>query len=164
MNERIKKLRKVLNLTQQEFGECIGMKRNSIALIEGGRNTSDQTIFAICREFNVNEKWLRTGEGSMFIEIPEEDMYSKAAASLLIDDDALAIEGIKLYYSLRPEEKKIVLDFILQLSDRIRNHNENQTEHITNTSVEASETAYIKSRSKNIHEKGLSALDTTEKI
>ena len=54
MHERIRKLRKTLELTQQEFGKRIGMKRNSIALIEGGRNTSEQTIFAICREFNVN--------------------------------------------------------------------------------------------------------------
>ena len=45
MHERIRKLRKTLELTQQEFGERIGMKRNSIALIEGGRNTSEQTIF-----------------------------------------------------------------------------------------------------------------------
>ena len=63
MNERIKKVRKSLELTQQEFAERIGMKRNSIALIENGRNTSDQTVFAICREFNVNEEWLRTGAG-----------------------------------------------------------------------------------------------------
>jgi transcriptional regulator with XRE-family HTH domain len=55
MNERIRKLRRILDLTQREFGERIGMKQNTIALIEGGRNTSDQTIMAICKEFNVNE-------------------------------------------------------------------------------------------------------------
>lgn len=66
MNERIKKLRKTLDLTQAEFGRRIGVKQNTVALIEGGRNTSDQTIFAICREFNVSETWLRTGEGDMF--------------------------------------------------------------------------------------------------
>lgn len=66
MNERIKKLRKVLDLTQTEFGRRIGVKQNTVALIEGGRKTSDQTIFAICREFNVSETWLRTGEGEMF--------------------------------------------------------------------------------------------------
>ncbi|WP_251447812.1 helix-turn-helix domain-containing protein [Vermiculatibacterium agrestimuris] len=66
MNERIKKLRKALGLTQAEFGSRISMKQNTIALIEGGRNTSNQTIFAICREFGVSESWLRTGEGEMF--------------------------------------------------------------------------------------------------
>ena len=66
MNERIKILRKSLGLTQQNFAIRIGMKQNSIALIESGRNTSDQTILSICREFNVNEEWLRTGKGEMF--------------------------------------------------------------------------------------------------
>ena len=107
MHERIRKLRKTLELTQQEFGKRIGMKRNSIALIEGGRNTSEQTIFAICREFNVNEEWLRTGNGKMFNLVPEEDLYSKAAASILKDNDALAIEALKLYFELSPEAKKI---------------------------------------------------------
>ena len=77
MNERIKKVRKSLELTQQEFAERIGMKRNSIALIENGRNTSDQTVFAICREFNVNEEWLRTGAGEMFKAAPLHWMHSR---------------------------------------------------------------------------------------
>ena len=123
MHERIRKLRKTLELTQQEFGKRIGMKRNSIALIEGGRNTSEQTIFAICREFNVNEEWLRTGNGKMFNLVPEEDLYSKAAASILNDNDALAIEALKLYFELSPEAKKSVTDYILQLSDMIRKYN-----------------------------------------
>ena len=123
MHERIRKLRKNLELTQQEFGKRIGMKRNSIALIEGGRNTSEQTIFAICREFNVNEEWLRTGNGKMFNLVPEEDLYSKAAASILKDNDALAIEALKLYFELSPEAKKSVTDYILQLSDMIRKYN-----------------------------------------
>ena len=67
IGERIRQLRRGLDLTQKEFGEKINLKSNSIALIEGGRNTSDQTIFAICREFSVNEHWLRTGEGEMFL-------------------------------------------------------------------------------------------------
>lgn len=66
LGERIKKVRKALDLTQESFASRLGMKRNSIAQVETGRNTSDQTIFSICREFNVNEQWLRTGEGEMF--------------------------------------------------------------------------------------------------
>lgn len=67
VGERIRAVRRALDLTQVEFGRRIGMKQNTIALIEGGRNTSDQTLKAICREFNVNEDWLRTGEGEMFV-------------------------------------------------------------------------------------------------
>lgn len=73
MNERIKKLRKELNLTQREFAAKIGMKQNSIAIIESGRNTSDQTIMAICREFNVREEWLRSGAGDMFIQMTRDE-------------------------------------------------------------------------------------------
>lgn len=67
MNSRIKKVRKTLDLTQKEFGERIGVKGNTIAQYELGRNKPVDSVLAlICREFNVNEKWLRTGEGEMF--------------------------------------------------------------------------------------------------
>ncbi len=127
MNTRIKKLRKELVLTQQAFAERIGLKQNSIALIESGkRNISTQAILSICREFNVNEKWLRTGAGEMFVNIPEEDMYSKAAASILKEKDALAMEALKLYFQMSPETKKAVSDYILQLGDMIRAHKQKE--------------------------------------
>lgn len=67
MKERIKKIRKELNLTQQQFANRIGVKRGGIANYEIGRNEpTDSVISLICREFNVNEKWLRTGNGDMF--------------------------------------------------------------------------------------------------
>ena len=67
MKERIKMLRKALDLTQQEFANRIGIKRNSYANYETGRNTPiDAIIVSICREFNVNEEWLRSGTGEMF--------------------------------------------------------------------------------------------------
>ena len=87
MHERIRKLRKTLELTQQEFGKRIGMKRNSIALIEGGRNTSEQTIFAICREFNVNEHWLRDGTGEMFIEWTRDEQIASFIGGIQMNDD-----------------------------------------------------------------------------
>lgn len=67
MKDRIKQLRKALELTQQEFADKIGVKRNSFANYETGRNTPiDAIIVSMCREFNVNEEWLRTGKGEMF--------------------------------------------------------------------------------------------------
>lgn len=67
MEERLKELRKTLNLTQQEFAEKIGVKRNTIAQYESGRNAPiDAVITLICRTYGVNETWLRTGEGEMF--------------------------------------------------------------------------------------------------
>lgn len=67
MNERIKELRKTLGFTQQEFADKIGVKRNTVATYEMGRSVpSDSAISLICREFNVNEDWLRNGSGEMF--------------------------------------------------------------------------------------------------
>lgn len=68
MNTRIRELRKFLNLTLREFGERIGLKPSTISDIEQGRcNISERHIIAICSRFNVNETWLRTGEGEMLI-------------------------------------------------------------------------------------------------
>lgn len=69
MHERLKKLRKTLDLTQQGFADRIGIKRNTIATYESGRNEPiDAVIALICREFYVNEDWLRNGTGEMFLE------------------------------------------------------------------------------------------------
>jgi transcriptional regulator with XRE-family HTH domain len=77
MNERLKKLRKTLELTQQEFAVRIGMKQNTIATYEMGRSIpSDLCIRSICREFNVNEQWLRDGTGEMFKLSKEEEIAS----------------------------------------------------------------------------------------
>lgn len=84
MHERIKKLRKTLDLTQREFGERIGVKPNTIATYEIGRNEPiDAVISLICREFNVNEHWLRTGEGDMFVKQSKEDELKTAVNKLL---------------------------------------------------------------------------------
>jgi len=68
MEQRIKMIRKNQNLTQTEFGERIGVKGNTVTGYETGlRKPSDAIIVSICREFDVNETWLRTGEGDIFV-------------------------------------------------------------------------------------------------
>ena len=84
MNQRIKQLRRSLNLTQQDFAERIGLKQNSIALIESGkRNISNQAVLSICREFNVNETWLRTGEGEMFNALSRDEQIAYRLGAML---------------------------------------------------------------------------------
>lgn len=84
MKDRLKKLRKTLDLTQQAFADRIGMKQNTIAQYEMGRTIpSDAIIFSICREFNVNENWLRTGEGDMFMEMSRDEQIEKFIGDLL---------------------------------------------------------------------------------
>lgn len=69
MNNRIRELRKALNLSQKEFAEKIGLKQNSISYMEKcGAAVKERNIKAICSQFNVKESWLRTGAGSMFFD------------------------------------------------------------------------------------------------
>ena len=78
MNERIKKIRKALDLTQQKFADQLGVKMNTVGQWECGINAvTDQVINSICREFNVNETWLRTGEGEMFIELSRDEQIAE---------------------------------------------------------------------------------------
>lgn len=67
MNERIKKLRQELGLSQDEFGRRLGVTRGAVTNIELNK-VEPKPLFVelICREFNVSEEWLRTGEGEMF--------------------------------------------------------------------------------------------------
>ena len=69
MNERIKKLRESLSLTQREFALRIGRQPNTVATYEMGiRTPNEATILIISRTFNVNEDWLKTGNGDMFLQ------------------------------------------------------------------------------------------------
>ncbi len=79
MKERLKKLRKNLDLTQQAFADKIGMNQNTIAQYEMGRTTpSDAIVFSICREFKKKKKWLRNGDGEMFIKsTPYDKAYNR---------------------------------------------------------------------------------------
>ena len=112
LGERIKKMRKALDLTQQEFADRIGMKRNSIAQVETGRNTSDQTITSICREFNVSETWLRTGEGEMFIQQSKDDELEQVLSDIAASDDELIKRIIRAYWRLDDKEKSAVKKLI----------------------------------------------------
>lgn len=78
MNERIKLLRNTLQMTQQEFADKIGLSRNFIAQLEtGSKAPSDRTILDICKEFSVNEVWLRSGSGDMFLQENKDAQISQ---------------------------------------------------------------------------------------
>ena len=76
-NERVKEVRKTLNLTLEKFGERIGVTRGSMSNIENGnRNLTEQMTKSICREFGVDYMWLTTGEGEMFVET-DDDFFER---------------------------------------------------------------------------------------
>lgn len=123
--ERIKEIRKELNLTMDKFGDRIGVKKSAISLIENGKNNvTDSNIKAICREFNVNETWLRTGEGEMFEELTEQQKIIKYTALLLKDKDsaiANAIQNLIVTYEQLDETSKATLEKIaLQYIDNLK--------------------------------------------
>lgn len=78
MGERLRMVREALGYTQTEFAERLKLTRNFISLVETGqRILSDRSINDVCREFNVLEQWLRTGEGDMFVPLDREDELTK---------------------------------------------------------------------------------------
>ena len=89
MQNRIRELRKSLNLTQAAFGERIAVKANTITNYETGlRVPSDSVIRSICREFGVSESWLRSGDGAMFIaRSPDEQITAYVAKTLKGNND-----------------------------------------------------------------------------
>lgn len=107
MNERIKELRKALNLNQTEFGNRIGVKQSSVAGYETGvRIPLDSIIVSICREFNVSKNWLETGKGEMFVQ-PDNfslDDFIKARGGTDIE-----LELVKIYFELDPELRKALV-------------------------------------------------------
>ena len=89
LKDRIKALRERLEKSQDEFGKDIGLTRNYISLIENGqRNLSDQSIKVLCSLYNVSEKWLRTGNGEMFVPKTKDEQISKMLADVLKCEDS----------------------------------------------------------------------------
>ena len=131
MRERLKQLRKTLGITQQEFADKIGIKRNTYANYETGRNTPiDAIILSICREFNVSESWLRNGEGEMFKErSPSEEVGYYVEDLLEYDGNGnpfydMIIEMMKKYSELDDKSKTVIREYFRGVADGI--HKEKQ--------------------------------------
>lgn len=118
MNIRLKKLRKELSLSQEAFGKRLGITGAGISKMESGdRSITEQMILAICREFNVNEDWLRNGIGNMFLDFAEDE-FVKAAA--LLSDDPFVRGIIIEYFNLDEDGKAFFQNFLCKMVDRMR--------------------------------------------
>ena len=108
MNARIKAIRKTVGLNQTEFGARIGVKQTTIAGYETGASTPmDAVISSICREFNVDEHWLRTGEGDMF-----DQSYEQAETARMIESisDSPAMRSLLATWAQLSDENKAVFE------------------------------------------------------
>lgn len=183
MKERIKKIRRELNLTQQEFAERIGIKRNTIANYETGRNDPvDSVISLICREFNVREEWLRTGEGEMFKPKPSDILDQLAYKYKLFNFDYVMIEK---FLAMLPDLRRAIYDHFHDVDaalsemdpyapaytgsepprpmDRIMETITSQQKEnaVPEMSVEQAEAEYIKKISETARKKESTASNTT---
>lgn len=114
MQNRIKAVRKYYKLTQKSFGEKVGVKGNTVTNYETGlRVPSEAVIKSICREYGVDEDWLRTGEGLMFRDTSQSEMLDKAIQDVYTSNDSL-IKGILIAYSELSDEKRAVIREIVE--------------------------------------------------
>jgi len=123
LGERIRKVRRTLDLTQEAFCNRIGLKRNSISLVESNkRNISDQAILSICREFNVNEEWIRNGVGEMFKATASDVLEQLAYKYHLSEADCVMVEK---FVNMRPEARKMLLNYMQEVSNALADNDSN---------------------------------------
>ena len=122
MNTRIKAIRKSLKLTQEDFGSRVGVKGNTIGNYELSlRNPSDAVIHSICREFNVNENWLRTGEGEMFLPPTDElgDLVGRLVADRSSEFNSIILDIMRSLDQLDDKGKEIFCKTVEDMAERI---------------------------------------------
>lgn len=121
IKDRIKTLRKALGLTQQEFADKIGIKRGAVANYELGRNEPiDAVLSLICREFRVDEHWLRTGEGEMFVRLSLEEELAQYAAQVLTDPDQdIARMILRVMAHLEPSDWERIREVAQQIKQEL---------------------------------------------
>ncbi len=110
MNERIKEVRQYFKLTLAEFGNRIGMTKSGLSKVERGENgTTEQTITSICREFNVNELWLRTGTGPM-LDDSKPSILARLAEEKQLTPREQAI--VSAFVDLPPQDRAAILRYM----------------------------------------------------
>lgn len=118
ISERLKAVRKRIGKTQQELADALNLKQNTIATYEMGRTIpSDRTIADICRLYNVNEDWLRTGEGEMFLDLPPDKELDEIFAQIRVSDDATIKAIIRAYWRLSDGDKAVIRKVIADIAD-----------------------------------------------
>lgn len=121
MEQQLKKLRKELGFTQEEFAARIGIKRAAISNYEIGRNEPiDAVVALICREFDVNEEWLRTGEGEMFTQMSRTDEISAFVGSILKGEPDFRQKFISVLARMTPDEWQLLEKKVLELLEEIK--------------------------------------------
>jgi len=182
-NQRIRKLRRELDLTQQEFAERIGVSRANIGKYETGISEPSAAVLSlICREFDVREEWLRNGEGEMFKPKPSDILDQLAYKYKLFNFDYVMIEK---FLAMPPDLRRAIYDHFHDIDaalaemdpyapaytgsepprpmDRIMETITSQQKEnaVPEMSVEQAEAEYIKKISETARKKESTASNTT---
>ena len=113
MNERLKELRIALGMSQEEIGKRLGVTRGAISRIESGSNSLTPSMQkSICREFSVNEEWLRTGTGSMYMEMSRAELAAKIVGNAMSTDDEFILNTFIALGQMSPQEWRLVKSFM----------------------------------------------------
>lgn len=109
VNTRVREVRREKKMNQTDFGQYLSLSQNSLSQIESGtRDVTEKIIKLICFQFNVSEKWLRTGEGSMFAETTD-DLVSTLCAKYGLDAESQAV--LEVFLTLSAGQRTQVIDF-----------------------------------------------------
>ncbi len=113
MKDRLKKIREKYGLNQSAFAARIGVSRAAVCKFEKGEsNLSSSTIINICREFNINESWLRDGSGDMLIDKSAESEVARIVGNAFADGDEFIIKTFLALGQLTPQQWQLVKDFV----------------------------------------------------
>lgn len=120
--ERVKEVRKSLNLSMEKFGERLGVSKSAIANIESDyRNLTKQMAKSICREYNIDYFWLTEGTGNMFMQVPDSLIEEVIQDYNLDKNDKYILES---YLELSDDEKKTIKNFFINIADKIKKDEE----------------------------------------
>lgn len=117
--ERIKEIRKSLGMTMEKFGEKIGVGKTAISKLENNeRNLTDQMAISICREFSVNESWLRTGEGDAFIKKTRNQEITDFLGDLIIEEGSFKKRLIQAMAKLDEKDWEDIERLVIKLTKK----------------------------------------------
>ena len=115
MNERTLEIIKTLGIKKTEFAKRLNLSQPYVSeLCSGKKLPSDRTIADICREFNIDENWLRTGEGEMRIQLTENAQFDLVCQELKFSGKHEVIKQILMVYWDLPDDKKDIVDKLVE--------------------------------------------------
>ena len=120
IGDRIKEVRKIKGLTQQRFADELGLKRNTVGGYEIGTVTpSDRTIADISQKFDINESWLRTGEGEMMRPVSRDEEISSFMGDVMRgESDDFRRRLVAVLAKLDASEWELLENMALKLANK----------------------------------------------